>query len=726
MIRERLSQVLLIEDNPGDRRLIEEMLRDAAGRVPAGTGRGVAAGSRGTSGPPTVHHADRLDEGLQQLDDGAIDVVLLDLALPDSTGLDTLTAVLEHPADVPVVVLTGLSDERVGVRAVQHGAQSYLLKDEISGELLIRSLHHALERHERETRLTSLTTVSGGLMAAPSDDAIAESTIEAAADVLDLPVAVVCLYDPARGALHPAAASDQGAALLFVDDPEAGDTGIDADLTEVAATTVRRAFAADRPIVDTDGSSGEALTGEDGPLESLLVLPLGTHGVLLAGTVDGTMPSTSVDFARILATNAEAALERLEREREVREREATLDAKNEALERLDRINTVIRDIAQGVVRASTRTQLERTVCERLATVDHVRFVWIGTYDELTGTFAARASAGAEDGYLASVGITTEDGPAVAGPVETAVRTREVQVVADVVRDLPSGPDREEALKRDVRTFASIPLVHGETLYGVLTVYVDRPGFFTGDVQTVLGELGEVIAHAINAVESKRALISDRVVELEFELRSPEVALVELSAQVDCGVTFRSVVPRDDDRLRIFFSTRGAEVEEVLAYADRALAIEECSLVDDGGDSAVFECTLREPNVVSFCLDHGVGLQALAAERGEGRVVVELSSDADVRGFAARFQSKYPETTLVASREGERSVQTRQAFESALNERLTDRQAEVLRTAFLSGYFDSPRASSGREVAEMLGIAQPTFNHHLRAAQRKLLGLLYAE
>jgi DNA-binding NarL/FixJ family response regulator len=105
-------RALLIEDNPGDARLIHEMLRDAGG----------------AAATVELAHADRLAPGLQQLAKQVTDVVLLDLTLPDSQGFDTFTTVYTQAPNVAIVVLSGLDDETLAVRAVQEGAQDYLFK----------------------------------------------------------------------------------------------------------------------------------------------------------------------------------------------------------------------------------------------------------------------------------------------------------------------------------------------------------------------------------------------------------------------------------------------------------------------------------------------------------------------------------------------------------------------------------------------------------------------
>ncbi|MBI5672906.1 MAG: response regulator [Nitrospirae bacterium] len=117
--------ILLIEDNPGDVRFLRECL------VEGGAGRF------------ELTHVDRLSTGLERLADASFDAVLLDLSLPDSQGLATLVRVHAAARKVPLVVLTGVEDEALGIRLVQAGAQDYLVKGQVTGPLLSRSLRYA-------------------------------------------------------------------------------------------------------------------------------------------------------------------------------------------------------------------------------------------------------------------------------------------------------------------------------------------------------------------------------------------------------------------------------------------------------------------------------------------------------------------------------------------------------------------------------------------------------
>lgn len=121
-------EVLLIEDNPGDARLIQEMLTEAG-----------EAWFR-------VEYADRLSRGLEHLKNGGVDVVLLDLSLPDGQGLDAFEKVQAQVPAVPVVVLTGFDDETLAVEAIRHGAQDYLVKGDVDSKVLYRAVRYSVER----------------------------------------------------------------------------------------------------------------------------------------------------------------------------------------------------------------------------------------------------------------------------------------------------------------------------------------------------------------------------------------------------------------------------------------------------------------------------------------------------------------------------------------------------------------------------------------------------
>ncbi len=130
----KLIRILLIEDNPNDVLLIEKTLDKF-------------------SNPYyefAISHCDSLSEALRYLNRQDADVILLDLGLPDSHGLEIITSITHLAPTIPIVVLTGLTDEKVAIEAVQKGAQDYLIKGQITPNLLARSLQYAIERKRNE------------------------------------------------------------------------------------------------------------------------------------------------------------------------------------------------------------------------------------------------------------------------------------------------------------------------------------------------------------------------------------------------------------------------------------------------------------------------------------------------------------------------------------------------------------------------------------------------
>lgn len=131
-------KVLFIEDDQGDAFLIQEMLLEQA------------ADRDDKSNNVVIRHVVRLDEGLRQVAEGGFDLVISDLGLPDSHGLATVKKLAAAAPHLPIVVLTGLNDQEVGFEAVNAGAQDYLVKGQVTGEMLIRSIRYAIERKRME------------------------------------------------------------------------------------------------------------------------------------------------------------------------------------------------------------------------------------------------------------------------------------------------------------------------------------------------------------------------------------------------------------------------------------------------------------------------------------------------------------------------------------------------------------------------------------------------
>src|SRR6266404_1328158 len=128
-------RVLLIEDNPGDSRLIQMMVDEAGNDL------------------FEIQQVEHLSEALARLAHPDIGVVLCDLSLPDSHGLETFAQLHARAPHVPIIVLSGLNDTTIAVQAVHEGAQDYLVKGQVDGQLLVRAMRYAIERKAMSQQL---------------------------------------------------------------------------------------------------------------------------------------------------------------------------------------------------------------------------------------------------------------------------------------------------------------------------------------------------------------------------------------------------------------------------------------------------------------------------------------------------------------------------------------------------------------------------------------------
>ena len=121
---------MLIEDNLAEARLLQEFLKQAQSKE------------------FSLVHVKRLQEALKELHQDTYDVILLDLTLPDSQGLSSLPRLINHAPSLPIVVLTNTNDEELAIEAVRQGAQDYLVKRQVNVDVLVRSVHYAIERKQ--------------------------------------------------------------------------------------------------------------------------------------------------------------------------------------------------------------------------------------------------------------------------------------------------------------------------------------------------------------------------------------------------------------------------------------------------------------------------------------------------------------------------------------------------------------------------------------------------
>jgi len=424
---------------------------------------------------------------------------------------------------------------------------------------------------------------------------------------------------------------------------------------------------------------------------------------------------------------------------DLRDPEAATDLKNEAerasesdqvrelrseLQRLQRITSLIREIDRELVVASEREEIERTACDRLVEHGPYELAWIGEYTVSFQQTTPRYLAG-EDGEIGDQAVS--DGGE--GPITAAVDSGAVQVVDD----LGDGGETQaleplglSATDRGISAGAIVPLQHQDTVYGVLSVFTDQEAFFDEREVAVLSELGDSIANAIHSAKTKKLMLADTVVELEFDINDSADLFVALSRETGARIDLKGFVPAADRELTCYLEISGATAREFLDAATERPEVQIARGVSDSADTRLCELRVADSTVVLPLIEAGASIESMVVDEGSGHLTARVAPDTDVRTVVEAMESGFDDIELTAKRETERDIQSVGDFRQSLENNLTDRQYSVLEAAYSAGYFDWPRESTAKEIANSLDLAPPTLHEHLRGALKELNETFFSE
>lgn len=679
--------VLIVDDDPEVADLASTMLERADSQL-------------------AVEAVTAADAAIEQLENGAVDCIVSDYQMPSTSGLELLEQVRDRDPRLPFILFTGRGSEEVASEAIAAGVTQYLQKRGGSDQytLLANQITNAVEQYRTETELrdrerryrrtlASLHETTRELMRAGTKTEIYRALVGSVRDVLEAAAVGAYSFDPTARALEL----------------------VSADSAPGATWTRPEHLGESDDAVWTAFSTGEADLSDE-----TVVLPLGAHGVLVVES-DGH-EDASMELLQILAANAEAALDRAEREELLRDHDRRLTEQNEELTRLNQLNEVVREINRSVTGAGTREEVEETVCERLAATDRYLGAWIA--DETSDPLEPRAWAGLDATYLDTVRAEGESAPEVTLAQE-ALGSGTPVVEGTVLEGETWSSRRQEAITHGFQTVLAVPIVGGDRRYGALLVYLEAPDAVDEAERTVLAELSETVGHAIRSAERTRSMVTDSRLEVELLCPDPRFLLNEVAAVVDGPVALEGIVDRGAGRPVLFLSLEGAVTPEIEELPERREAIARVSILSSEEGGSIVEVTATSVPLLGILGEYDARISAARAESGEATLVLSLPAAVDPRSMIEAIERAHPETELVARRESETRPPVR-GLDAHLESALTERQREALEAAHYAGYFEWPRETTGEDLAETLDVASPTYHYHLRAAQRKLVAVAFGD
>ncbi|AFZ72305.1 bacterio-opsin activator domain-containing protein [Natronobacterium gregoryi] len=376
-----------------------------------------------------------------------------------------------------------------------------------------------------------------------------------------------------------------------------------------------------------------------------------------------------------------------------KEAELALERRTEELEYiLDRVEGLVQDVTAAVAGSTDRSELETAVCDRIASEDAYEGAWIGERNPATGMIEIKTSAG-----VSPDPISTDAGH----PAAVTLPNEAVAV------DTAGGT-----------TLAAFPLFYNDIEYGVLTVHVDGDREVDDRESIVLSALARAVASGVNARETSRVLETDAVVAVDLEIEDEAVAPAALAADTDCRFEYRRSVHRSGSGSET--SSLFTVIGDVDELTDAAAARDDvdCRVVVDRDERCLAELA-GEADPVAWLSERGVRTKAIEAEDGRAVLTLEIPRSANVRSIVEAAEDRYDRTDVRSFQQRDRDGRSRQEFAAVLESDLTDRQFAALQRAYLGGYFEWPRPTTGEELAQSMDVSRPTFHEHLRSAEAKL-------
>lgn len=389
------------------------------------------------------------------------------------------------------------------------------------------------------------------------------------------------------------------------------------------------------------------------------------------------------------------------------------------IEYVDALNATIRSLQRALIDADSRVEITEGVCDALADLDGFAGAWIGTVDFPSEEIVPVACSGIETSYLDTISLSPDaDAPALAARVALDRVTDGEHRIPD-----PGGdePWHAAALSRGYRSVFTVPIRHRELVHGALTVYGTESGTFDTRIRETLLELGTLVGYTITAVERRNALYGDGSRELVFEVGiDDDDPLRLLARRLSTAVEVWSLSQRNGDEKQLYCLIPGIEPESVLEAVEHVPEVGSVEPLSDG--DPIYGLVVPEGCNASKTTVLGANLRSMSVSEDTCELVVSVRRDRDLRRFLGQARDLFGGAALKAERESVPSE--RMPWESMLAETLTERQRDVLKAAYHAGYFDENRKRTGGEIADSLGIAQPTFSRHLRAAKRNLLASIW--
>jgi PAS domain S-box-containing protein len=473
-------KILLVEDSPTDSRLLQQSLKEATGTI------------------YSVTWVESLADAKTKLGEQPFDIGLLDLNLPDSSGVATYESIQKAAPSLPLVVLTGAADETAGAEAIRRGVQDYIAKGANDGKAVARSIRYAIERKQAHAALHQLNTE---LEQRVNEIQVANKALQesraAALNLMDDAVEArkqvehnTAMLQESREDLNRAqVVANTGSWRMDIrknnllwSDENYRIFGVPLGTPLTYETFLSIVHPDDRIYVDLSWKA--FLAGVPYDLE---------HRIIVNG-----QKKWLYEKAEIELNSAGEVMGGFGTTQDITDRKK----REEELNQLNRTLKALSASSQALSHAGEEKDYLEEICRIVQEDCGHAMVWIGLAEENEEKSVRPAAyAGFEEGYLNTLKLTWADNERGRGPTGVAIRTGKISECKDMLTDPAFEPWRAEAIKRGYASSVALPLftMARDRAFGAITIYGSQPNAFSKNEVQLLSELASDLALGIQTI-----------------------------------------------------------------------------------------------------------------------------------------------------------------------------------------------------------------------------------
>lgn len=549
--------------------------------------------------------------------------------------------------------------------------------------------------------LETLNGATTDFLTADSGDAIQETLVASVSEIYASEFTALYLYDEANHRLNPATVTKTEYPTHEFEYIEPGNS------------ILWEAF------IDSDVRHQQTVTepwcAEIAPCNCLIV-PVGGYGVLVVALQeDDLLGERFLELADLVASIGNAALDRGANEEQIQRQKAQLDQTERRLDELIQITENAVRFQNILWKAESHADVYQKVCDNLAEVNDVGFVWIGEYSPGKQEIIPKEWAGEEGSYVDQISLEFKSNSR-----EPSIRTvlQEDSVAVDnIASDVEKASWRQSALSHGLASVLSVPIAHEDMMYGVISVYFTNPMEYPEQRQMAYEGLGSAIARALSSIDQRQALGAEKRVELEFETTGVDSPLKRLANAIETGFQIESAVRKGEEEY-ILYGTVSAIPEEEFREGSKAIPnVTDPRVLESTGRELRFEVVVEHDAPPGTVIEVGGKFKDLQVYTDRCILRASFPPTASINRIIDTVSKRHPEWNLKARRTDSQELDTQQ-FPTA-ESKLSERQSSILSAALQSGYFEWPRETTGEELAEKLDVSPPTIHRHIRTGMAKL-------